>query len=198
MTQERVAVTVWGGRVSPVLDVSTRALVLTIEDGEVRERSELELPEPGAAKLAALSGRGVQTLLCGAVSGEVAQEAPAFGVRLVSFVAGAIDEIVAAYLAGRLPHPALAMPGCRGRRLGGGSHRCRRGRWAVGDEGVMPERDGTGPRGGGPGTSPGQGPCPAGRAAGDARPRGGRGRSPHGGHRGEQDKGPGRGPGSQH
>lgn len=58
MGQERIAVTVWRGRMSPVLDVSTRALLLTVEDGRVLDRAELDLPETGGAKLAALANRG--------------------------------------------------------------------------------------------------------------------------------------------
>lgn len=111
MGQERIAVTVWRGRMSPVLDVSTRALLLTVEDGRVLDRAELDLPETGGAKLAALANRGVGTLLCGAASHLMAQQAASFGLRLVPFLAGTIEEVVTAYLAGRLPHPSLSMPG---------------------------------------------------------------------------------------
>lgn len=120
--------TVWGGRVSPVLDVSSRALVLTVLDGRVSERTDLALPEPGSAKLAALAGRGVRTLLCGAVSRAIAFQVEAFGLKLVPFLAGDVEEVIAAYLAGQLPSPALSMPGCHGRRHGQMGRRCRRGR----------------------------------------------------------------------
>lgn len=197
MGQERIAVTVWGGRVSPVLDVSTRALLLTVEDGQTLDRAELELPATGGAKLAALSNRGVGTLLCGAVSRLMAQQATAFGLRLVPFLAGAVEEVVAAYLAGRLPHPSLSMPGCRGWRPGHMGHRCRRGRMAEREEDVMPRGDGTGPRGEGPGTGRGQGPCGGGQGPRSPQPGGGQGRPPRQGRGGGQGKGPGRGPGPQ-
>jgi predicted Fe-Mo cluster-binding NifX family protein len=127
MGQDRIAVTVWGERVSPVLDVSSRALLLTLQDGQAGERTELELPEAGDAKLAALSNRGVRTLLCGAVSRSVAEQAAAFGLRLVPFLAGEVEQVIAAYLAGQLPQPSLSMPGCHGRQHGRRSRRCRRG-----------------------------------------------------------------------
>jgi len=77
MGQERIAVTVWGERISPVLDVSSRALLLTVQDGQTGDRTELKLPDAGGAKLAALSSQGIQTVLCGAVSQAVAEQAAA-------------------------------------------------------------------------------------------------------------------------
>jgi len=127
-------VTVWGGRVSPVFDVSGRAVLLTVEDGRASDHADVELPEEGRAKLATLSSRGVRTLLCGAVSRAMAQQAGAFGLRLVPFLAGTVEEVVSAYLAGRLPHPTFAMPGCHGRWRGRMGRRCRRGQPAAGKE----------------------------------------------------------------
>lgn len=201
MGQEWIAVTVWGGRVSPVLDVSSRAILFTVQDGRAGEHVELGLPTACGAKLAALANRGVHTLLCGAVSRIVAQQAAACGLRLVPFLAGEIEEVITAYLAGRLPHPSFAMPGCPGRgraRMGG---RCRRGRAAGKTEVLMPGGDGTGPRGKGPGTGRGQGPCrkepePGNNAAGGQRggPPG-RGSGPGAGQ--GKGRGPGRGSGPQ-
>lgn len=187
--------TVWGERVSPVLDVSSRALLLTVQDGQAGERTELDLPEGGGAKLAALSSRGVQTLLCGAVSRSVAEQAAACGLRLVPFLAGEVELVVAAYLAGELPNPALSMPGCHGRQHGPRGRRCRRGQPAGGEENDMPKNDGTGPRGEGSGTGRGKGPCQGEPKAGDARPGGGRGNPPRDGRGAGQGQGRGKGKG---
>ena len=197
MGQERIAVTVWRGRMSPVLDVSTRALLLTVEDGRVLDRAELDLPETGGAKLAALANRGVGTLLCGAASHLMAQQAASFGLRLVPFLAGTIEEVVTAYLAGRLPHPSLSMPGCHGRRRGHMGRRCHRGRIAEREEGGVPRGDGTGPRGEGPGSGRGQGPCGGGQGPRSPQTGGGPGRPPRQGRGPRQGKGPGRGLGPQ-
>lgn len=131
----KVALTVWEGRISPVFDVSREALVLTVEGGavtaRVAERLEASLPEQKAARLAEL---GVETLICGAISGSPYQVLAARGMRVLGFVAGELDEVVAAFLAGRLPSAALSMPGCGGRRQrrrgrgeGEGLRRRRRG-----------------------------------------------------------------------
>lgn len=126
MGQECFAVTVWGGRVSPVLDVSTRAILLTVEDGHLIHRVEVKLPEPATAKLAALVDHGVRTLLCGAVSRTLAQQAASFGLQLVPFLAGDMNDVIAGHMAGRLRSPEFAMPGCRGRWRGRGRGPCRR------------------------------------------------------------------------
>jgi hypothetical protein len=197
MGQERIAVTVWGDRISPVLDVSNRALLLTVQDGGTSDYVELALPDGGSAKFSVLAGRGVRTILCGAVSGALAEQAAAFGLQLIAFLAGEVEQVVAAYVAGQLPQPSLAMPGCRGWRRGRRSGRCRSGFPTTGLEGVMPQGDGTGSQGKGPGTGRGQRPCQGGPKPGATRPGGGTGRGGGAGQQQGKGKGPGRGAGPQ-
>jgi hypothetical protein len=174
MGEERIAVTVWEKRISPVFDVSRRALVLTVEDGREMGREELILPDGGAdAKLAVLRGHRVGTLLCGAVSRPVALHAAAMGFRLLAFLAGDAEQIIAAHLGGRLPSGLFLMPGCGGRRgrRGNRSRSWEIGNWERGIE--MPSGDGTGPQGKGPGSGRGLGPCGGGKR-GLGRGQGGR------------------------
>jgi predicted Fe-Mo cluster-binding NifX family protein len=127
----KAALTVWEGRVSPVFDVSREALVLTIENGDVGARSRESIATPTAAsKIDRLVEMGVQTVICGAISEPLQHELTVRGVKVIGFVAGEIDEVVASFLAGTLPTPLLSMPGCcrrqnrfRGGRGGGGSGR---------------------------------------------------------------------------
>ncbi len=128
----KVALTVWEGRISPVFDVSREVVVLTVQQGAVIARAVERLgvlgPEQRAARLADL---GVGTVICGAISGAPYQELVARGLRVFGFVAGEVEEVVAAFLAGRLPSPAFSMPGCGGwrhRRRGAGSGGRGRGR----------------------------------------------------------------------
>jgi predicted Fe-Mo cluster-binding NifX family protein len=173
MAGVRVAVAVWGERVSPLLDVSRRALLLDFDNGQVVSKRELALPDGRAeAKLEALHDQGVTTLLCGAVSQELAARARALGLELVAFLAGDVEAVVAAYLAGQLPNDELVMPGCRARRRQGQ-------RWKYWDGSgteperseTMPNRDGTGPQGKRPAGGGGRGPC-GGRGRGQGRGQG--------------------------
>jgi predicted Fe-Mo cluster-binding NifX family protein len=126
-----VALTHWNGRVSPVLDVSREAWILTIESGTVTGRSNESIETPTTAlKIERLTELGVETLICGAISGALHNELTARRVKVVGFVAGEIDEVVESFLAGTLPTPALSMPGYCGRqnRFRGGRGRGGR-RW---------------------------------------------------------------------
>lgn len=127
----KMALAVWDGRISPVFDSSKRLEVLLVEGERVASRQTHELtgdqPLDRAARLAEL---GVEILVCGAVSRPLAEMIAARGIRLIPFVAGGTEEVVAAFLSGGLPSPRLAMPGCCGRRMrhrgGAGGDGCRR------------------------------------------------------------------------
>jgi predicted Fe-Mo cluster-binding NifX family protein len=111
----KAALAVWDGRMSPVFDVSREALILTIEDGAVIARRTEDLVTPTAAlKLDRLAALGVETLICGAISEPLRHALTTKGVTVIGFVAGDIDDVVEAFLAGTLPTPALSMPGCCG------------------------------------------------------------------------------------
>jgi predicted Fe-Mo cluster-binding NifX family protein len=139
VAEERVAVTVWGRRISPLFDVSQRALLLTIRRGQPTEQEEVTLPGgSGEAKLAFIRNQGVDTLLCGAVSQALAARAATLGLRMIPFLAGQVADVLSAYVLGQLPKEELTMPGCHadgawrireegGQPPGGGS-RSRRGR----------------------------------------------------------------------
>jgi len=127
----RIAVPIWNGRVSPVFDVSTR--VVMVEDGEgCPVRKEESIPDDPVAKTEKLAGLGVKVLLCGAVSRHVAGMLDAKGIRVIPFLAGDVDQVLDAFFKGSLPSSDYAMPGCCGRRRGGGKgcgarRRCRKG-----------------------------------------------------------------------
>jgi predicted Fe-Mo cluster-binding NifX family protein len=158
----RIALSAWNGRIAPVFDVSRHILLIDIEDGAVVARQEetCEGDDP-VLKSRRLAERGPRILICGAVSRAMACALAAYGIQTIPFVAGDVEEILAAFQAGTLPSPSTMMPGCCGRR---GRFRGGRGeperdeepnawRW------TMPQGDGTGPTGMGPGTGPtGMGP----------------------------------------
>lgn len=119
----KAALTVWDGRVSPVFDVSREALILTIEHGVVVARSHENIDTPNPiGKIDRLAEVGIETVICGAISEPLQHELTRRQVRVIGFVAGEVDEIVASFLAGKLPTPRLSMPGCcrRQNRFHGG------------------------------------------------------------------------------
>jgi predicted Fe-Mo cluster-binding NifX family protein len=124
-------VTTWNGRVSPVLDVARQAELVKADAGRIVSRTTVKLPgETPEGQAAALRALQPQVLVCGAVSRPLAALLVSDGTRLVPFRTGAVDEIIGAWLQGRLDDATMLMPGCRGGRLGWcrGRGRGRQGR----------------------------------------------------------------------
>ncbi len=177
----RVAFSVWNERISPVFDVSQKALVLEIENGAVTSRDERVLPDVDPLrKVEKLADDKVRELVCGAISRSLAEMVQSRGIELVPFIAGAIEDVIQAYLQNELPNDAMVMPGCcyerartrRVRRRGIGSKRngfTNEEQSSSIRREAMPKGDGTGPQGKGPGTGKGMG---RGGGAGPKRPAG--------------------------
>jgi predicted Fe-Mo cluster-binding NifX family protein len=108
----RIAVPVFRGRVSPVLDTC----------------DQLFLPEPGGKKQAApkmvpmkglsiyeraseMKKLGIQFIICGAVSESFYNLLKETGIDLRCGISGDIDEVVQAYHNGKLDQPMFRMPG---------------------------------------------------------------------------------------
>lgn len=109
----RVALAVWNGRISPVFDVSRKILVLDVHHGVVTGRREQELEEIDPVRKAGkLSELRVRKLLCGAISRTLAGLFAVYGIRTIPFLAGDVEEVIEAYLAGELPNRRMPMPGC--------------------------------------------------------------------------------------
>jgi predicted Fe-Mo cluster-binding NifX family protein len=119
----RVAISTWKGRISPVFDVARTLLILEIAEGEIVEKCEQSIGDSPAVRIEKIAEAGVQALLCGAISQSLAEMLAARGVKVVPFISGDVDEVVRAYVDGKLDSPRFAMPGyhrLQGRAKGGG------------------------------------------------------------------------------
>ena len=135
----RVAVPIWQHRVSPVFDTAARLLLCEVEDGHEVSRTEqfmggLSLP----ARTSRLVELGVDVLLCGALSRELASILTASGIKVVPWVSGSVDDVVNCYISGKPLDSRFQMPGCgRCRHRFGGPRRHDASRyWAEGTEGT--------------------------------------------------------------
>jgi predicted Fe-Mo cluster-binding NifX family protein len=120
--------TIWDNRVSPVFDTARELLIAKVDGQQLMERQQEDLGQqaPGlrAYRMRELN---VDTLICGAISRQLAEMLTATGIHVIPFVAGDAEEVLAAYLNGGLPAPSFAMPGCRcgqGRRFHGRRGNC--------------------------------------------------------------------------
>ncbi len=112
----KVAMTIWGNRISPVFDSAQTIVLAEIEQGTVVSEKREFLPRLVASRLARMvSETGIDTLICGAISERPAQIIQESGIELLAFVGGNADNFLAAYAAGK-PLDSYMMPGCEGQR----------------------------------------------------------------------------------
>ena len=118
----KIAITVWGNRISPVFDAASTLLLVDLGDTESLER-ELKLFQPGRhdSFIALLQANKVELLVCGAMCENAVQRVEAAGIEVISFLTGEVDVFIDGCLEG-IDFSNFAMPGCR-------NGRCCRGRY---------------------------------------------------------------------
>jgi predicted Fe-Mo cluster-binding NifX family protein len=129
----RVGIAAHAGRISPVLDVARRVVIVDVEGSREVGRREAEL-EAGTLSgvVAQLGELEVDVLVCGAVSWPLEAALSSMGLRVVARVCGPVEEVLRALVAGELDGGAYRMPGCGGggrRRRGGQRRRLAGGGW---------------------------------------------------------------------
>jgi len=130
MQSMRIALPVWQDRISPVFDVAGQLLLVDVADGcEIMRDAKMLNAATPEARIAHLRELGVETLICGGISQPLELGLADHGIRVTARVCGNVEEILAAFLAGRLRESRFAMPGCCGRRRQGmGRPGCQQGR----------------------------------------------------------------------
>ena len=128
----RIAIPIADGRISPVFDVAEKLVLVDVEAGREVGRTETPLMDEAielrARRVAQL---GVNVLICGAISRPLHALLSAAGVEVIPQTCGEVEEVLGAFVEGRLIGDAFVMPGCCGRRRrfrGGRGHGKRRGR----------------------------------------------------------------------
>jgi hypothetical protein len=130
----RIGIPTWNGRVSPVLDAAERMVVIETPGESAPSRREVALdPRSVATQAARISELSLDTLVCGAVSRVLADLLASAGLAMVPWVAGDLEDVLAALEADDLGSGSYAMPGCcrrRGRARHGGRMQSQMGRRA--------------------------------------------------------------------
>lgn len=107
----KVAMTVWGNRISPVFDSAQTILLAEIKNKNIVDQQREFLPRTVAWQLARmLVERGIDTLICGAISDQPAQIIKQADVCLLSFVSGNAEQFLEAYAANKSIE-SFKMPG---------------------------------------------------------------------------------------
>jgi len=108
----KIAMPVWEDKISPVLDTASRLLVVDLKAGGDMSRFEIYLDERDLTKRCLrITGLGVDTLICGAVTRHFSDMLRALGVDLITGISGQPDDVLHACFEGRLAHSKYLMPG---------------------------------------------------------------------------------------
>ncbi len=125
----KIAIPTWNGRVSPVFDTASRLLVVEAGDEGEYSRFEADISEHFLpSKVMRLTGLGVDTLICGAISRPLAHMMTTAGIRLIPWISGQVEDVLKAFLSGTIFDLRFMMPGCAGRWDMGARGRHGRGR----------------------------------------------------------------------
>lgn len=112
----KIAIPEWQGQVSTVFDFAGKLLLIEIDGQKETSRTENLLPdEPMPQRVARLKNFSVDVLICGAISRPMAFMIFGSGIEVLPDISGRIDEVLNAYLAGRLTEQRFSMPGCKSR-----------------------------------------------------------------------------------
>jgi predicted Fe-Mo cluster-binding NifX family protein len=112
----KVAIPLWQGRVSPVFDEASSILVFDVTNGREKCRHKEVLLVRNAFKRAQLLVKlDVEVLICGMISQMQHAALDSAGIQIIPHICGPSDEVIAAFLDGRIESGAMLMPGC-GRR----------------------------------------------------------------------------------
>jgi predicted Fe-Mo cluster-binding NifX family protein len=110
----KVALTVWEGRISPLFDVTRMLLIADIESHRVSEKHFEPFDFDSAFfRAEKLHDLGVKVLICGGISGFFDSFIEAKGIQIIPFAAGAVNEVLEAYVNGNLFTERFRMPGCK-------------------------------------------------------------------------------------
>ena len=80
--------------------------------GRIASLSRTDLPSRAGEFLRL----GANVLICGAISAPLEAMLVSSGVRVIGFLCGPVDELIAAFLNGEVARPEFCMPGCGGWR----------------------------------------------------------------------------------
>lgn len=122
----KIAIPIFGARIAPRFDCAPWLLLITIENGRVVDRAEVSWNDCSTwQRIEQIQGAGAQTLVCGAIDGNSARLLAHQRIRLIPWVAGEVEQVLEAFLKGRLETGMIFPPRCRGRQLRWGRQPCR-------------------------------------------------------------------------
>jgi len=113
MKRHKIALPVWSDQICTVFDFAQSLLVVEVEStGEISREYYALTGEPPLFRARRLRDLGVQTLICGALSHPLLTIIRSYGITVILYICGHVDEVLHAYMKGDLSKPYFLLPGC--------------------------------------------------------------------------------------
>ena len=113
MTHMKIAIPVWGDNVGTTFDFAHHLLLVDVNRNREEKRNVTALPDEHSFNRARrLSGLKVDVLICGAISQQMFFNLANSGINIVPFVKGDVEQVLSAFLSGRLAESRFLLPGC--------------------------------------------------------------------------------------
>ena len=108
----RIAIPIFHNRVSPVLDTCTRLLIIDFEGKDGVERREISFDiYSQSERFEIVKKLNPDAIICCGISEVFDRMLQSTGIRLISGIAGDVEQVVEAFLCNRIDDPCFRMPG---------------------------------------------------------------------------------------
>ena len=108
----KIAVSIWGDRISPVMDTASKLLVIEIINQREVSRFEANLVKRDISQRCSfIKGLEIEVLICGAVSRHFSGMLQGSGIKVISGISGFVEDVLGAYSHGNLLQSRFLMPG---------------------------------------------------------------------------------------
>lgn len=113
----KVAIPIFGPRVSPRFDFAPALLIYTLQNRKVIERTEIPLNAWNLwQRLEKMKEWQVQILICGGIDGKSERMLKSQQIEVIPWIAGEAENVLQAFLKGKLQAGMVVYPGCGRRR----------------------------------------------------------------------------------
>jgi predicted Fe-Mo cluster-binding NifX family protein len=110
--RRRLAIPVYNGRISPLFDSAGRFEIFLVVDNIIEGNDYIDIgDDSGMARVERLSDRGINLVICAAISRVLAEFIIRKNIDLIPGVCGNVHEVLDAYLGNNLRIDLFSMPG---------------------------------------------------------------------------------------
>ncbi|OQY51437.1 MAG: dinitrogenase iron-molybdenum cofactor biosynthesis domain-containing protein [Desulfobacteraceae bacterium 4572_89] len=109
----KIAITIWGNRISPVFDAAHTLLVTRIKNKTISKKNYISFdPQSHQDLIKILNKNEITTLICGAISTKPADFIVKNNIKLISFVTGNALDFIDSFASSQTIDQGHVMPGC--------------------------------------------------------------------------------------